>query len=96
MESTGYITRHGDRRARKRLGLPRKAVRRAAERALVAGKRADDLYGLLATYIADVKGRSATAEDVVLFGGNVFVFGESGVLITVFPLPKHLRNYDVC
>lgn len=81
------ISRHGDVRARERIGIPRKAVERAARKALTHGATVDDYSGTLGLFLR-YKQRDGTR--VRVHGGFVFVFADE-TLVTVIPLPRGFR-----
>ena len=81
------ISRHGDLRVRERMGIPRKAIARAAQRALSEGHTVDDYSGTLGLYLRS-KQRDGTV--ALAWHGFAFVFaGET--LVTVIPLPRGFR-----
>lgn len=81
------VSRHGDLRARERMGIPRKAVARAAQRALKDGRSVDDYSGTLGLYLR-FKQRGGTV--VRAWHGFAFVFADE-TLVTVIPLPRGFR-----
>lgn len=85
------ITRHGSKRVRERLGIPKKAVARMAELALVEGKRHADFAGAMRRYMDGVFLEHKTANNMRVYAQHLFVFnGET--LITAWQLPAKFRN----
>ena len=76
MGTIAGITRHGDRRGRERLGIPRKAVRRMAERAWNEGEERRDWP------------RRPPGGFVKQLGQWVFIFTSVGSLVTVVPADR--------
>jgi hypothetical protein len=82
------ISRHGDLRARERMGIPRKAIARAAKRALTDGRTVDDYSGTLGLYL---RFKQKDGTKAYTHNGFVFVFGAGETLVTVIPLPRGFR-----
>lgn len=90
------VTRHGSKRIKSRMGLPKKAVDRQFKLALERGKYQKDLKGQLAKYGTKI----ALAIDnhphsIVMYNGYTFIYGMRDgepVLITVLPIPQRLMN----
>jgi hypothetical protein len=67
------------------MGIPRKAVKRAAEKALTKGIDRNTSRGLLRCFI-EATHRKHGAPIVKVYGNHVFIFG-SGKLVTVYEVP---------
>lgn len=79
------ISRHGDSRARERMGIPRKAVRRASDKAISKGVDRNTSRGPLRLFIESVH-RKHGAPIVKVYGGMCFIYAD-GKLVTVYPVP---------
>lgn len=86
------LTKHGVRRTRERLGIPKRAVSRMAERALVHGAQRTDFSGALRRYLdAHFHNHSRLGNNMRVYGEHLFIFaGET--LITAWTLPNEYRG----
>lgn len=86
------VTRHARKRVHERLGLPTRAVVRAAARALRSGLGCDDVRGELRRYL---NGKATiNAEVMRVHNGAVYAFaldGDVAHLITAWPLKRSLQ-----
>lgn len=85
------VTRHGDRRTRERMGVPRSAVKRMAERAMTDGISRHDCSGSLRRYLDSLYHYNETANNIRVWSEKVFIFSDN-YLITVLDLPTRYRN----
>lgn len=86
------ITRHGAKRVRQRLGVPRSAVKRSAEKALRDGIGHNEASGAVQGYIATLyNAYGGAANNIRIYNGFVYIFNEN-ILITVLILPGELRK----
>ena len=85
------ITRHAFLRAKERLGLSQDAFRRISAMAFCFGLPGEDTKGRLRNYI-ETKQDHHPDNIIRLYGENMFVFKED-CLITVYQLPRDLKNY---
>lgn len=86
------VTRHAKKRVHERLGLPSRAVVRAAARALRSGLSSQDVGNDLRRYLDAKAGQNA--ELFRVYRGAVFAFamvGDTAALITAWPLSKELQ-----
>jgi hypothetical protein len=84
------ISRHAVKRIRERLGLPKKAAEREVERAL-DGIDSTECSGQLRRYLDRMSIERNAYYKVTPSG--IFTFSKSdGVLVTVLPVPEHLRS----
>ena len=81
------VTRHGERRVRGRLGLPKRAVEAAAERAWTDGYPRRRFTGSIRRYLDKVAAREATDRALRVHGGALYVFDPAGNLVTAWALP---------
>lgn len=88
----GKVTKHAARRGKQRLGIPRKALRRMADRAWASGLRRWEVGGALGRYLDGTWQRSPSATDIAIYGGYIYVFGDARALITVFRLPTSMAR----
>lgn len=85
------LTHHGEERMRKRLGLPRKAVARTAEKALREGYTHSQFSGSFKRYLDGVYLKERTANNLRVYGGHLYLFaGET--LVTCWQVPNKFRN----
>ena len=85
------ITRHGEARLRERMGVPKKAVARLAERALAEGKTHGEFAGAIKRYLDGVFLEYRNATNMRVYAQHLFIFaGEK--LITAWLLPSKFRN----
>lgn len=80
------ITKHGVKRAKQRLGLPKKAVERQALRALEKGKSPKDYSGNFKVYLDAIAIRHKTRP--IVYANYIYAFGPDNQLITVLPIDK--------
>ena len=85
------VTRHATKRTRQRLGLPKRASIRNAERALQNGIRHTEARGSLKRYMTDLFLKYKIANNIRIFCGTVYIF-QCEKLITLFPLPQKYRK----
>lgn len=83
------LTRHGERRVRGRMGLPKRATAEMADRALAQGLHRESTTGRLRRYLDALHSREGA--DPVVYAGVVFIF-DTGALVTCWPLPGNLRK----
>lgn len=87
-----HVSEHADYRARKRLGLPRRAIARAAAKARTAGIPRESWAGAIRAYLDRKFLNHPVPRDLRIHGGNVYIFDLSdGTFVTCFPLPSRLR-----
>jgi len=85
------LTTHGDKRIRKRLGIPRKAAQSHSDRARKEGFPRTHFTGRLRRYLDKLWHEGGKTHDYRIFNGAVYVFaGET--LITVWVLPQSLKK----
>ena len=86
------VSRHGERRARQRVGLPKKSVERMAGVALTEGIGYGNACGALKAYIGWLYKRyDGNGNNIRIYGDKVWVFHDV-VLITVLNVPgKHRK-----
>lgn len=81
------VTRHGEQRMRERVGLPKKAVRRAAARAISDGLSRAEAEGALRRYMDWLYHRGrGEMDNIRIYGNNVFMFAGL-TLVTVLTVP---------
>jgi len=85
------VTKHAIQRTKERLGLPKKASDKNADRALQFGIRHCDTRGSLHRYITALYWKHETANNIRIYCGNVYIF-HGKTLITIFPLPQKYRK----
>lgn len=85
------VTRHGGRRMRQRLGIPKKATEKNAQRALQSGIRHAETVGALNNYLHTLYVEHGNANNLRVWCNYVYVFCDER-LITVFQLPQKYRR----
>lgn len=84
------ISRHGDKRVRERIGIPRKAVAKLSSEALAQGRGQNDFKGSFRKYL-DWLGREYLTAPLV-HNGYIWIFSHDK-LVTVYPVPNKFRNH---
>lgn len=85
------LTRHAVERTKRRVGVPKGAAAKNAERALQDGIKHSDTAGSLNRYFTALYFRHQTADNIRIYCDMVYIFvGER--LITVYPLPQRYRR----
>lgn len=86
------VSKHGAKRARQRVGLPKRAVERNAQRALVEGIGYREASGALRRYISWLyELYDGNGNNIRIYGDKVWVFHD-GILITVLNVPSEHRK----
>lgn len=88
------LTRHGERRVRKRTGVPKRSAARAVGRAVLHGTPREAVSGGLRRYLDILYRRSASQgkdADIIVYGNNIYLFCNKA-LITTWPLPERYRR----
>lgn len=93
-----YLTRHGRKRGKERLGLPARAIARLLPKVLKDGTPRSAYVGRVRKYldglVNDPFYREARVRpiEVKVYGEHVFLFGTDDALITVLHVPVALRS----
>ena len=86
------VSRHGERRARERAGVPKKAVERMAQRALTEGIGYSEATGGLKRYLYWLyKKYDGNGNNIRVYGDKVYIFHDA-ILITVLNVPPEHRK----
>jgi len=92
MDNKPEITRHGEKRLRKRVGVTRSASYRTAERAYMYGIDHDHARGRLRRYMEWLyQKHHGKADNIRIYNGFVFIFAGK-YLLTTFPIPAEYRK----
>jgi len=86
-----FITDHARRRLKERVGLPKRAMQRMADRALQEGQCHRDARGRARRYLDRLYLKEETANQIRVHGAFVYLF-EDRRLITVLPALKWLSK----
>lgn len=86
-----YVTVHAAKRTKERVGLPKRATVKNAEKALNEGIRHKDTSGSLHRYIEALYWKNQAANNIRVYCGNVYIFHDD-ILITVLSLPQKYRK----
>jgi len=82
------VTRHANKRIRQRIGIPKGAVERNADKALRSGVPRTEYGGQLRRYLDSLYFRyGCAADNIMTYNDHVYVFN-GGILITVLHLPS--------
>lgn len=87
------VTRHAEHRVRERVGIPKKAVRRAAANAMTDGIKRTETNGALRRYLDYLyfKG-DCMANNIVVYNDKIYLFNED-TLITILNVPgAHMKQ----
>jgi hypothetical protein len=90
MEDNHNVTRHAKVRARQRLGIPSRAIKRLLPRILANGKRREQFSGALRRYLDSIH-RQENQKDIVVWSGYIYILHENK-LVTVFAVPQEYRK----
>lgn len=85
------VTKHAEKRIRKRLGVPRSAVDKIVELAWNIGLKHSDIKGSLKRYLDSVYFKECSVNNIRVYRDFLFLFS-SNRLVTVFLLPGKYRN----
>ena len=85
------MTRHADKRIRSRVGVPRSAVKKLADKALSDGVRREDTQGSLRRYLDALYYYNRSANNIRVWSEKVYIFNDR-TLITVLDLPQRYKN----
>lgn len=81
------VTRHAEHRTRERVGIPKKAVRRAAARAITQGVKREETDGKLRKYLDWLYYRgNGSVGNIIVYGDKVYMFNVD-TLVTVLTIP---------
>lgn len=91
MDNEINLTSHAKKRLKKRLGLPKSALIKAAQTAFDVGVNHSDTKGSAKRYLTHLFFKNKTATNLRVYGDFVYVF--CGLtLVTVHQLPLKYRN----
>lgn len=85
------VTKHGERRIRERIGVPKRAVERMAGKALSDGHKHSDFSGAMRRYLNSVFLDHKNANNMRVYNQHLFIF-DGETLVTVWLLPAKFRN----
>lgn len=85
------VTRHADKRMRKRVGINRSAVEKIARKALNNGYTRHDFHGSIRRYLDALYHYNGQADNIRVYAEKVWVFS-GNTLITVLDLPQRYKN----
>jgi len=91
MLEESHVTHHAEKRVRERVGVNKKTVQKVSNRALKEGLAHCELTGKLKKFISELYLRNSTANNIKIYGEKVYIFRRN-ILITVVPLPHHLKK----
>lgn len=85
------VSRHADSRLKERLGLPKSARKRMAQRAFEQGWKHSEARGKLKRYMDHCWLSHKNCENVRIYGEHLWLFS-GPMLVTVFEIPKNMRG----
>ena len=85
-------TNHAFSRAKERLGLNKSGLNNLMHKAEREGRDRSMVRGGLRNYMNDLWAKNQTADNIKVYGENIFVF-DGRVLITLYPVPKKFRKH---
>jgi len=83
------LTKHGEKRIRKRAGIPRRATQKLVDEAKLKGKPASEFKGSFRRYL-DFQGITYNTTPVV-YNGYIYFF-HGNLLTTMWPIPQSYRK----
>jgi hypothetical protein len=83
------LTRHSLKRLKERVGLPKKACQKHAEKAFADGLTHSDMKGQAKRYIDKLYLEHRNANNIRAYGEFIFLF-KNNTLITVLNKPKNI------
>jgi len=85
------ISKHAEKRIRKRLGIPRKAVPRFIEEAQSKGTPLKDFKGRVKRFYDAISITYKAGNQTFSYRDYVFIVQDS-MLVTVYPIPNQLQG----
>ena len=85
------LSEHGIKRARERLGLPKRALMRNVEKAFVSGISYKEVTGALGIFLNGLASQQSGDAEVRIYGYNVYIYRRDS-FITVFTLPNEYHH----
>ncbi len=88
----GNLTKHGERRIAERIGASNNAAQRNVKKALHNGIKIEETTGALFDWLMGKKSMHRGSYTLTIYKNNLYIFSCTNTLITVYPLPDHLKN----
>ena len=85
------VTKHGEKRMRERVGVPKAATKRMAQLAYENGLRRDEVSGSLGRYFDAEFFHDGSANNVRIWSGKVWIFSDNR-LVTVVGIPAKYKK----
>lgn len=89
--SEANVTHHAHKRIRERVGLPKCAAQKTAQRALTDGVRREDTHGSLRRYLDALYHYNEQCDSIRVWAEKVYIFA-GHTLVTVLDLPQRYKN----
>lgn len=86
------VTKHGDERVRKRIGVSKNASERQFKLALERGIRHGETKGKLNKWITSQALKTQRAKTCIVYNNHLFITDNAEVLITVIKVPQNLNK----
>ena len=87
------VTNHAKKRFKQRVGLPKSACQRHAEKAFYEGLTHTDVKGRMKRFFNKLYLEYRSANNLRLYGEFIYLF-KGTRLITVIHFPKGMKNYQ--
>ena len=85
------ISKHGAMRMRQRMGIPKKATQRIAERAFERGLKREDAKGAVRKWMNDSFYAYGTGDNMRMYGDKLYIFCDN-TLVTVLQVPTEIKD----
>lgn len=85
------VSIHAEKRAKERLGLPKKAVERNVKKALRYGILYTEFRGQFRRYLNNIAHKQTCDTEIRVMARYVYLFRD-GILVTVIPVPCEFRK----
>ena len=88
------VTWHAKNRMKQRVGVPKRAVSKQADRAFENGITHKETTGGLRRYLDSIYLKKGIANNIRVWDGRIYLFADSK-LITVYTLPSQFRKKEL-
>lgn len=86
------VTKHAQKRARKRLSWKKGSINRMARKAYKNGVTLKDTHGGLKIYLKTIVSRSTDINAIRIYGENLYLFVDK-VLVTIYKVPNRYNKH---
>lgn len=85
------ISKHAEKRIRKRIGIPRKAVGKFVDEAMKNGVPLKDFKGRIKKFYEYTMIKYHSGNESFFYREFLFI-AHNGTLVTVYPIPKNIKQ----